>query len=251
MPILPMDIRGLSKSFGKTAAVANVSLTVGPAELTGLVGPNGSGKTTLMRCATGLLRFDAGSVTILGHDLVSARSEVMTSLAFVPEVPAPFAALTPDEHLRFTARVHALSFGWETRRDAILERLDLAEKRSNLCSELSKGQRQKVHLAMAMLQDPAVLVLDEPLIGLDPKTQRVLKDWLRDRQSRGHAALVSSHSLAFVEELCSRIAIIEKGQILAVGTLLELRARARTAGAASLEDVFLRLTDSDEPMLHA
>lgn len=246
-----LEIRGLSKSFGKTLAVAGANLSVGATDVVGLIGPNGSGKTTMLRCATGLLRFDQGSVAIGGHDVLTDRAPAMAAVAFVPEVPAPFGALTPREHLLFTARAFDLPPGWEARSEQLLAELELTEKGSKLCAELSKGQRQKVHIAMAMLRDPLLAVLDEPLIGLDPRSQRILKDWLKDRRSRGRAALVSSHSLAFVEELCTRVAVIEKGRILADGTLPELRARARTGLDASLEDVFLRLTGPDEPGTHA
>ena len=124
---------------------------------------------------------DSGKAAILGHDVTADHPAAMASFAFVPELPAPFASLTPSEHLRFTARAFGLSPGWESRASSILHRLDLDDKADRLCGELSKGQKQKIHIAMAMLRDPQFVILDEPLIGIDPKGIRLLKDWIRER----------------------------------------------------------------------
>ena len=238
-----VDVSRLSKRYGTTQAVADVSLVVRPGEAVGLVGPNGSGKTTFLRGACGLLKMDSGSSRIAGHDVLEDRAPAMASLSCIPELPAPFPGLTPREHLLFTARVYGLAQGWEARAAEVLKALDLELQADRLCDELSKGQKQKVHVAEAMLRDPPVLLLDEPLIGIDPKGVRVLKDWIRARVAAGGSALVSSHALSFVEEVCTRFAILEKGRLLAMGSLEELRSQARTPGAGSLEDAFLRLTD--------
>lgn len=243
-PATVVEVAGVSKRFGKTQAVDSVSLSLGAGEALGLVGPNGSGKTTLLRCASGLLRMDAGRSAILGHDVSKEHSAAMAALAFVPELPAPFPALTPREHLLFAARVFGLAAGWEVRAESVLRTLDLTEVADRLCMELSKGQKQKVHVAQAMLRNPPVVVLDEPLIGIDPKGVRAVKDWIRERVAAGGSFLVSSHALAFVEEVCQRIGILNKGRLLAIGTLDELRARSRSSGDATLEDAFLRLTEA-------
>lgn len=241
----PLEASGISKRFGKTEAVVRASLAVGPGVALGLVGPNGSGKTTLLRCASGLLRMDEGSSRILGHDVTLDHPAAMEGIAFVPELPAPFPSLTPMDHLRFAARVYRLGPGWEERAARILQSLELSDRADHLCQELSKGQRQKVHLAEAMLRDPPLVVLDEPLIGIDPKGVRVLKDFLREGVSKGRAYVLSSHTLPFVQEVCSRVAVIDHGRILADGTLDDLRSRSHAGGGTSLEDVFLKLTEAE------
>src|SRR2546427_3089016 len=189
----------MRKRFGKVAAVDGISLTVHPREMVGLVGPNGAGKTTALRCLSGLLRMDTGRVRLGGHDIIDDPIPARQSLAFIPEVPQPFPALTPFEHLIFVARAYGLTEGWKSRAEVLLRNLDLDEKRESLAVELSKGQKQKIHLAMAMLRDPGVLVLDEPLIGIDPKGAHVLKAWIRERAEAGAGGIVSSHSLALIE----------------------------------------------------
>lgn len=240
-----LEASGISKRFGKIAALDQVSLTAAMGEAVGLVGPNGSGKTTFLRCSAGLLRMDSGRSSILGHDVGAEHSAAMASLAFVPELPAPYPSLTPREHLLFTARVFALPLDWEARARSILEDLDLADRADRLCGQLSKGQKQKVHLACAMLRDPPLTLLDEPLIGIDPKGVRRLKDWIRARVAAGGAVVLSSHTLGFVEEVCQRVAVIDRGRVLAVGSLADLKTRTRTPGGATLEDVFLRLTEPE------
>jgi ABC-2 type transport system ATP-binding protein len=237
---------GITKRFGRTVAVADASLEVERGEAVGLVGPNGSGKTTFLRCDSGLLKMDEGRASIGGHDVNSDHAAAMESLAFVPELPAPFGTLSPWEHLLFTARAFSLAPNWERRAEQLLRDLDLEGNSRKLSDELSKGQKQKVHIATAMLRNPPFVVLDEPLIGIDPKGVHLIKEWIKSRVAAGGAFLLSSHTLPFVEELCHRVAIISSGRIVAVGTLEELRTRSRTADAASLEDVFLRLTGSED-----
>lgn len=233
----------VTKTFGLVRAVSQVSLRVLPGEIWGLVGPNGSGKTTLLRCLCGLIRMDSGRASLFGHDVVHDHVEAVRSLAFAPELPHPFPNLTPFEHLLFVARAFQVPPGWEPRAEAILRDLDLVEKRDRLCQELSKGQQQKVHLAMAMLRDPKVILLDEPLIGLDPKAAYRLKQWIRERAASGAAVLVSSHTLSFVEEICSRVAVMGNGRFLAVGTIPELRSATRSAVGTPFEQIFLKITE--------
>ncbi|HEX9709417.1 MAG TPA: ABC transporter ATP-binding protein [Candidatus Thermoplasmatota archaeon] len=241
-----IEVRNLSKRFGKTVAVDNVSLTVPPGQILGLVGPNGAGKSTLLRCLVGILKTDEGSASVAGHDTVRDAVEARRALAYAPEVPAPYLFLTPWEHLLFTARVFGLPEGWQARAEAALASLDLAEKRDELARSLSKGQRQKVHLAMAMIRDPQALVLDEPLIGLDPKAIRVLKGWVRAAAAAGAAGVVSSHSLPLVEEVCDRVAVMHRGRIVAEGSVADLKMLTAAPEGASLEDVFLAITQGGE-----
>ncbi len=237
-----IDVRGLTKRFGKVAALTDVSFAVARGEILGLIGPNGSGKTTLLRCLTGLLLEDSGTSAIGGHDIHKDPIPARAMMAYLPEVPHPLAYLTPTEHLQFVARAYQLAPGWEARASTILEALDLTEKARSLAIDLSKGQKQKIHLAMAMLRDPQVLVLDEPLIGIDPKGAFVLKRWIKERAGAGAGGVVSSHSLALVEEVCHRVLVLAHGRPVVGGTFDELRRLAHAAPGASLEEVFLTLT---------
>lgn len=236
----------MRKHFGKVLAVDGLSLRVPRGSMLGLVGPNGAGKTTALRCACGLLRMDAGRVALDGHDIATDPLPARQALAFVPEVPNPFPFLTPSEHLTFAARAYSLAEGWQERAERLLHDLDLDEKRDTLTFELSKGQKQKVHLAMAMLREPTVLVLDEPLIGIDPKGAHLLKQWIRARAAAGAGGIVSSHVLALIEAVSDRIAIMDHGRLLAEGTVEDLRQRAAAGRDASFEDVFLRITEVAE-----
>ena len=241
-----ISIQSVTKAYPKTVALDHVDLKVTPGEVMGLVGPNGSGKTTLLLCAAGLLASDSGNVSILGHDVVTDAQAAHRNLIFIPELPQPFSFLTPMEHLRFTARAFGLAEGWETRADQLLKDLALDDKKLSLSFELSKGQRQKIHLAMGMLRAPPVLLLDEPLIGIDPKGGLLLKQWIRSTTAAGGSVLVSSHSLALIEQVCQRVAILRKGKLLACGSIPELRTRARADPQSSFDEVFVSLTESSE-----
>ncbi len=238
-----VSLRGLTKRYPKVVALDHVDLEVRPGEVVGLVGPNGSGKTTLLLCASGLLASDEGTATIAGHDVVTDAQEAHRRMAFIPEIPQPFVYLTPQEHLLFTARAFGLPEGWQGQGAELLRDLDLDEKTQNLAFELSKGQRQKIHLAMAMLRAPEVLLLDEPLIGIDPKGGLALKRWVRSTAERGGAVLISSHSLALIEQVCTRVAILRRGRLLAQGTIDELRQQARARPDTSFDEVFVTMTE--------
>jgi ABC-2 type transport system ATP-binding protein len=233
---------GLRRKFGETLAVSGVDLEVSLGETVGLVGPNGAGKTTFLRCLLGLLAADSGTAWIHGLDTLAQHSEAMRFVAFVPETPGPVGYLTPREHLVFVARAFQLAPGWDARAATILRSLDLEEKATRPASELSKGQKQKVHLAMAMLRDPELLILDEPLIGLDPKAAYLLKTWILERRKTGKATLASSHSLSFVEEIATRVVVLDRGHVIADGTIEALRQRAALVPGTPLEQIFLRIT---------
>lgn len=241
-----IKIRGLTKSYPKVRALDHIDLDLPGGEVLGLVGPNGSGKTTLLLCAAGLLASDSGSVAIRGHDVVTDAAEAHRNLVFVPELPQPFAFLTPMEHLTFVARAYGLPEGWRTTAVQLLRDLALEEKQLSLSFELSKGQRQKIHLAMGMLRSPPVLLLDEPLIGIDPKGGLILKQWIRSTVAAGGSVLVSSHSLPLIEQVCHRVAVLRRGKLLAVGTIPELRQQAKAGAQSSFDEVFVSLTETPE-----
>ena len=244
-----LEVEGLWKAFddGRVQAVANLSLSAGSGEVVGLVGPNGAGKTTAIRCICGIMRADKGQVTMDGKDIRAVDSnealEARRILGFVPEVPAPYENLTVWDHLEMIAQAYSLPESkWRPRAEELLDLFDMREKRHEVAMRLSKGMRQKILIMCALLHEPRVLFLDEPLIGIDPKGARALKDQVRRLAASGSCVVVSSHILSLVEELCSRVAVMVKGVIVAEGTVEELRRRARLKEGATLEDAFLAVT---------
>jgi ABC-2 type transport system ATP-binding protein len=243
-----LEIVGLTKYFGKLAAVGNLSFQVTGGEIVGLLGPNGAGKTTTIRCIAGILQPDAGSVRLGGHDIATEPEAAKRTLAYVPELPNAYDLLTVMEHLRFIAA----AFDTEdemVRAEPLLRSLDLWEKRNALASSLSKGMRQKMAVACAFIHRPQILCFDEPLVGIDPKGARELKDLLIKERDAGKAILVSTHQLDTAERLCDRVIIMNRGTVLAEGTLAEMHARARMGASATLEDVFLALTEESDAAL--
>jgi len=236
-----LEVEGFAKRYGDVQAVVDLSFTVAPGEILGLVGPNGAGKTTTLRALAGILKPSAGRIRIAGHDLQRDSVEAKRALAFVPDTPNPFELLTVVEHLHFTALAYRVDDG-ARRVDPLLAELELTEKRNALGSTLSRGMRQKLAFACAFLRDPKVLLLDEPLTGLDPKAIRNVRNSIRARADAGAAVIVSSHLLDLVERLCDRILVLHRGRTVALGTLDEIRDGARAAGK-SLEDVFFAITE--------
>lgn len=239
-------VRNFSKRYGSVTAVSALNLEVPAGEILGLVGPNGAGKTTTLRALAGILRPTDGRLSIAGHDLATHPVEAKSRLAFIPDEPHLFDYLTVEEHLRFTARLYGVADG-EARIPQLLAEMELADKQESLPSELSRGMKQKLSVAVALLHDPAVLILDEPLTGLDPAGIRRMKDTIRRRAERGTAVILSSHLLNLVEELCTRVLLLRKGQVAALGTIPELRALRPDIAQGSLEDLFIALT-SDAPI---
>ena len=250
-----LTLRGLVKSFTTGAtrpdrpAVDGLDLAVKAGEFYALLGPNGAGKTTTLRVTAGLLPPDTGSVTIFGIDALRRPSEAKRLTAWVPDEPMIYDRLTPLEYLGFVAGLWQVPEAKARRdADALLERLDLAAHRDERCGGFSKGMRQKVALAGALVHDPRLIILDEPLTGLDAGSAREVKDMLGERVRDGATVLLTTHILEVAERMAQRIGIISRGRLVAEGTLDELRAgqdrpdRAGTAAdAASLEDIFLRL----------
>jgi ABC-2 type transport system ATP-binding protein len=226
----------LVKSFDQVRAVDKLSMAVRPGEILALLGPNGAGKTTTLLCLAGLLRPDAGTIVWEGRELGVERSRQM---ALIPETPEVYEMLTVWEHLVFVARSCKVDASWRADAERLLERLDLADKRDNLGDALSKGMRQKLLIACAVLARTPVLLLDEPMIGLDPKGQRELRDILIEIRGRGGAIVVSTHLLEYIDPLCDRIVILKKGRAILSGDLGEIRQQRDNR---NLEDIFLEVT---------
>jgi ABC-2 type transport system ATP-binding protein len=235
-----LQVTGLAKSFGTQVAVAGLSFHVARGEVVGLVGANGAGKTTTLLALAGVLRPDVGQVLIAGHDLAVHPVAAKQLLAFVPDEPALFDYLTVEEHLRFMARLYGVS-NVDQRLPALLAELELDDRRQSLPDELSRGMRQKLALGCAFIHDPQVLLLDEPLTGLDPIGIRRMKDAIRRKASNGVAVLLSSHLLDVVHELCDRVLVLGHGRLLAAGTPQEIVAGGRGPGTGTLEDAVLDL----------
>ena len=237
---LPLRITELSRRYGDLTAVDRLSLEVRRGEIVGFLGPNGAGKTTTLRICAGLLRPDGGEVEIAGASLRRASRRARAALGFVPDRPFLYERLTGREFLEFVGALYDVPLAVvEERIRRLLERLDLIAAMDDLIETYSHGMRQKVAVAAALIHDPTLAMLDEPLIGLDPHAARALKDLLRARAERGLGVLVSTHLLEVAERLCDRVVILHRGRVLADGSLDELRG-ARSE--ATLEDVFLELT---------
>jgi len=227
----------LTKRFGKTIAVDRLNMTLQGGEVLGLLGPNGAGKTTTFLCLCGLLRPDGGTISFNGARLGAERGR---TIALIPETPDVYPMLTVWEHLAFVARSVELPPGWEGRAEELLERLELSAARNALGQALSKGMRQKTLIAATVLAEAPVLLFDEPMIGLDPKGQRELRDLIVQLRDRGTAIVISTHLLESAETLCDRVIILKNGAAVASGAVAELRRRA--TGERTLESVFLEIT---------
>lgn len=243
-PAVPaLSVRGLDKVYGDLRAVSGLTFDVAPGEVIGLVGPNGAGKTSTLRCLAGILPPTRGEISVCGANLVKAPVPAKRALAFLPDEPRLFEYLTVEEHLNFVARLYGVA-DWEARGRVLLEELELRGKERALPSELSRGMKQKLSIACGLLHDPKLILLDEPLTGLDPLGIRRMKQSLQARAQAGAALVLSSHLLPLVEELCHRILVIAGGRCVALGTLAEIRAlfAGGDGGGASLEELFIRIT---------
>nr|HEX4313354.1 ABC transporter ATP-binding protein [Kofleriaceae bacterium] len=256
MVAVALEVVDLDKSYGDVHAVTGLSFAVAPGEILGLVGPNGAGKTTTLRCLGGILPPTRGTIRVGGHDVVAEPVAAKGQLAFLPDEPRLFDYLTVWEHLNFVARLYGVA-DWQGRGSKLLDELELAPKRDALPGELSRGMKQKLTIACGFLHEPSVIVLDEPLTGLDPLAIRKMKQSLAQRAEAGAAIVLSSHLLPLVEELCSRVLVIARGKMRALGTIADIRAKVAAPGipggpggpdGMSLEDLFVKITeDAAEP----
>lgn len=238
-------VEHLAKSYGDFAAVQDLSFSVPAGETLGLVGPNGAGKTTTLRCIAGILRPTAGSIALDGISLAAEPIRVKAQLAFISDEPQLFDHLTVEEHLRFVGRLYGVA-DVEERMGPLLQELELADRRRSFPAELSRGMKQKLATACGLIHDPRLLILDEPLTGLDPAAIRRMKGTIRDRARAGAAIILSSHLLTLVEELCTRVLVLQNGRLVALGTIEEIVAERPELAGRPLEDLFLALTGHAE-----
>ena len=241
-PVGPaLSVRAFGKRYDDVVAVDGLSFDVQPGEILGLVGPNGAGKTTTLRSIVGVLPLQEGEIRIAGHDLASEEVAAKSSLAWVPDDPQPFDTLSVEEHLEFTANLYRCK-RWRTRAGELLKRFELEEKRKALGGELSRGMRQKLAFCCAWLPSPRVVLMDEPLSGLDPRGIRSAKDAIGSLAAEGAAVILSSHLLELIEELADRLLILDRGRRVFIGTLEEARASLAADTQSSLEDIFMAAT---------
>lgn len=235
-----LHIQGVTKRFGDLVAVGDLNLSVPAGQVHAFLGPNGAGKTTTIKMSTGLLLPDSGSIAVAGHDVVTDGIAARRALAYVPDEPYLYERLTGREFLDFTARVYGLDRATFARRfEEVVERFALTAFIDQLSDGYSHGMRQRVVLAAAVLHNPRLLIVDEPLVGLDPKHIRVVLDLIREIADQGGAVLMSTHTLAAVEKVADAVTVIDHGQIRFHGTIDELR------GDADLERRFLAITEAD------
>ncbi len=245
-------IRGLRKTYGDLVAVDSLDLSAEAGQILALLGPNGAGKSSTVQCVVGLLDIDSGSVEIAGHDIVKDSVAARQCISYVPEVARLYDALTPEEYLRLKGRLFEID---EAKIEAGIERLlsgfGILERRRQPMAGFSKGMSQKVSLAAALLTEPKVLVLDEPLSGLDVETAMVVKELMREFAQRGGTILYCSHMLDVVETVAHRVAVVDNGKLQADGTMDELRDRAGHAEGTRLEEIFRSLTAASDPRAQA
>ena len=248
-----IELRQLVKKYGDKAAVDDVSLDVYSGEIFGFLGPNGAGKTTTIKAIVGLLRPTSGTVRVAGYDVQTRPLEAKAASGYVPDQPNLYPKLTARELLRFVADLYGVAgVQVERRIEELLRLFDLTAAADDTIDSYSHGMRQKTSLASALIHDPKALVLDEPTVGLDPKSARLIKDILRQLAERGATVFLSTHILEIAENMCDRIGIIHQGRLIAVGSMAELRALPEEGrdgvgrGESRLEDIFLSLTGGAE-----
>ena len=231
----------LTKKFGDKVAVDSINLTIRAGELYALLGPNGAGKTTTLRMVAGLLKPDGGTISVFGIDALADPIAAKSVIAWLPDEPRLYDKLTAWEYLEFIAGLWAVDVKTARQRaEELLKVLDLWDHRNERCEGFSRGMKQKTSLAGALIHEPKLLMLDEPLTGLDAAIAKQVKDLLQARVAAGCSIILTTHILDVAERLADRIGIIQHGKLLAEGTLTELRGRAG-GGGASLEDVYLQL----------
>jgi len=244
--VAAVDVNQVSKSFGNRHAIANVTFSLQTGEILGLLGPNGSGKSTLMKTIVGIIKADAGRIQVFGTDVASDPVAIKGMVGFVPESPRLYEFLSAIEYLDFVADVHRLAKG--ERHERILEflkALDLEGRENELIHGYSQGMKQKLAIAAALMHHPRVLILDEPLNGLDPRSARIVKDVIHKFRDNGVPTIFSTHVLEIADAMCDRIIIMDNGKIVAEGKTQELKTKAGSE-QSTLEEIFLKLTGTSD-----
>jgi ABC-2 type transport system ATP-binding protein len=240
-----LELRGVAKRYGSFEAVKRIDLRAERGEIFGFLGPNGAGKTTTIRMVAGVLRPTSGQVLVGGLDMALEPEAAKAKVGYIPDRPYLYEKLSGGEFLRFVAGLWGKGGAEADRRaECLLELFGLTEWRDELIESYSHGMRQKVLIASALIHQPELIVVDEPMVGLDPRSAKLLKDLLQTFVDEGGTVFLSTHTLEVAEALCDRISIIQGGEIIAAGTMEDLRAQAH-AGGAHLEEIFLKVTGGD------
>jgi len=240
-----LDVARLSKRFGSYTAVDEVSFSVKGGEIFGFLGPNGAGKTTTIKMLAGLLKPDGGVITICGHYMALDPAACKKLTAYIPDRPYLYEKLTGYEFLQFVASLYSLPEEQFCRAEHFLQLFDLMDWQHHLIECYSHGMRQKIIMTAAFMLDASLIIVDEPMVGLDPKSAKIVKELLKNHARKGNSIFLSTHSLEIAEELCDRIAIIVQGRLRTLGTLDSLRREAQLDDS-DLEEIFLELTGADE-----
>lgn len=241
-----VELKDVTKRYNEIVAVNNLSLSIGTSEIFGLLGPNGSGKSTTLKMLMGLVQPTGGNVSVLGLDVQKQPVEVKQLVGYVPESPNIYEFLTGIEYLDFIADIYGVSTAEKQQRiNEYLKALQLEGREGDMINSYSDGMKKKISLISAFLHKPKLLVLDEPLNALDPRSARIVKDYLHELKSQGVTTIMSTHVLEIAEAICDRIGIMYQGQLLALGNMDDLRKTASMPGSG-LEDVFLRLTGTED-----
>jgi len=238
-----IELSHLTKKFGELAAVSDLTLQVGRGEFFAVLGPNAAGKTTLLRVLAGLLKPTAGTARVAGFDIQREPLEARRRMAYVPDFPFLYEKLTPWEFFRFTGQIFRISGErLEEAARELIPRFNLEEFARKPIDGLSHGTRQRVAIVASLLHEPEVIIIDEPMVGLDPQHARIVKDVLKERTRRGCTVFLSTHQLSVAEEMADRVGILHQGRLVAVGALGELRRQASAGAGGTLEQIFLNLT---------
>ncbi len=241
-----IQLINLSKHYGALAAVENLTLQVGPGEIFGFLGPNGAGKTTTIRTMMGILKPTSGRILLGQHDVIKEPEQAKAITGFIPDRPFIYEKLSGHEFLCFVGRLHRLETSrLENKIAALLEHLELTPWKDELVESYSHGMKQRLVVCTALIHEPRILVVDEPMVGMDPKGARTLKDLFRALAANGTTVFLSTHSISVAEEICHRIGIIQHGRLIACGAMADIR-RQTSGNNGNLESVFLELTREAE-----
>lgn len=241
-----IKVTNFSKQYKGFTAVKDLSFSVEPGQILGLVGPNGAGKTTTLRALCGIIPPTSGSLSVAGHDIVDAPIAAKRNIGYIPDDPRLFDTMTVWEHLAFTAAAYKLE-DFEDEAEALLSSFELTHKRDALVHNLSRGMRQKVAIACAFLHDPKVILFDEPLTGLDPQGIRGIQQAIRERAQAGAAIIISSHLLSLFENLCTHIMVLSLGECRRFGTMSDVLSEVgQTDSSSALEEAYFTITQTKE-----